>query len=1732
MDIQGPNIKGDVSHPKIKAPEVDVNLKGPEIEGTQVDMPSLDISLPKGKIEGSVDLEGPEVNGGKFKVPKIDVSLPKVKLPEGDLKIKGPDIKTGKITMPDIDLSLPKGKVKSGIEAEGHCAKGGKFHMPSIDINLPKMKTKGPEIDVDGPEIEGLDINLPSLDVSLPKIKSPELDINHEGPDLKEETVKIPRVDVEGGINVEGPDAKGGRFKMPKFDVSLPHVSVPKLEGPDIKGKIEMPTVDISLPKAKAGVEIDAETGKGSKFHLPSVDFSLPKIKAKGVDMDIQGPKIKGDVSRPNVKAPEVDIVLKGPEIGGPQVDLPCVDISLPKGKFDGDFDVEGPEVKGAKFKMPTIDVSLPKMSFPEGALNIKGPDIKKEKTVMPDIDLSFPKVKAKGEIEVEGHDGKEGKFHMSSIPLKAKGPEVDIEGPQTSTDIKGTDVKGRKFKMPKVAISLPKANLPECDVQVEGPQIKGGKIEVPADDMSFPEGNFEEYINIKGPSGMGKFEMPKVDVDKKGGKLQIPSLDINIPKLDLDLSLPSGSKDKRFKMEGGGLDASGDLEMSGIKGDIKPAKSEVKCEDLNTGGVEGSGVSLKFPSVKLPTVDISAPKMDLDFALTKPKGDDVELELLKAEGGRPSSGGSFDLPDVSLKVPSFSLPRTGGKSKNRDLEISGPKGDVSLNPPSVEGEIRAPSVEFDRDGKVKVKKTKMKMPSFGIFKKDADVSVSCPDVDVKMKNGATDIPKVDFNTEGPEGKAKHKVKFPKFKILSPKIQLPDGEFEVPAKGKMPSAELSLPEAKIPETVVLLPKSEVDVSDADIKGYEGNLKIPKMPTIDVSIPKVDLDVSLPKEKTAKIEGPDVELKGGEGKFKMPQITMPKVDITLPKGKSKDFHAPSVEMEGEGDKFKMPYVKMPTVEITIPKPKAVNMPSVDISLSKGSVESQNVETERTSGEKFKLPHWKMPDVDISLPKGHFEAPDLEIKGEGGKFKMPHVTVPSVDISLPKAKVEGPNVEGDGSEKVKIPYMKMPTVDISTPKGKTDDSDAEIKGNVGGKFKLPHVKMPNVDISLTKENSRRNKGMDVTVEGEGNLSTIPSVDLSLPKVKTEDRNTEIKVEGGTFKMPKVDISLPKGKGKDNKGPALEMGLIGPDVELQKGKISWPKDKSSEIDLPTGKAEGKLKVQQKGTLGLDTEAHKDTDLHVECEHKSLKLKVPTIDVKGPQGDLELDVRLHRGEGKKDKTKVESPDLDLNTAGTRGKVKEPKVKGKKFKIGLPKKKTGRNVTVDVKPTGESTLDTKVQHTGLSDDNKHINIPTAEVTLPSVGLKTETRGDIGDSSFRKEIKIPRIPDIEFDIGTSQDEEDDNTEMNKKVKIPKFGVPLPSLTSPERTANIYGPEVQYEGPKMPRVKKAVFVLVKPDEDEEPAVSASVPKAEMTSEIKTEDCKGKMPKIKMKPSFGKFKDKTAAVGEEGEEEETSNGEKFKMPKVSFSSGTSGSFDVTLKEDSSSLNGEKNASPHKSSRDDKGKFSGKIKLPKVEFTSPYSKMAAGAESAGTRGKIGKDSSPREVRGDKTSGEMVFMSDAPGTSTHVVSSHARTEMLDRESSESPVGFEFSSTKIQTWRETESRGKEAEEKDSSSWFKVPKITLKPHTSGFLQITPEGSPQAQRRGEVGGEADVSGSFCLHSSGLQLTTQQTSEERQVSSTEEGTVTTVTQTTQTTQRLVTSETRTGVTTTTTRQVTDF
>ncbi|KAM6958755.1 uncharacterized protein prx [Aplochiton taeniatus] len=2163
-----------------------------------------------GKLAGQAAITLPDVPDATVKTKgkghKFGIHFPKTKKTKSDpalatggrgsLELQPTDIK---IRPPSVEVSMLSGsKDLKAKEKEG----AGKFQTPGVEFSLPSG---------------GADVSLPKV-AGKAEIEAPE--INVKGGAAAGEAGgkgKTPKTDVDkGDAKLRMPKLKLTRVRLSRHSDEIDGEVKPKGEGPEKTG-LKMPHVDVAAPSIDVGFGLPGgEGGVKGEAKAPGA-----KVKHEGEAME----GVKVGFPKLHVTEPKIGGGVEAMEssVTGPKIKMPSMDVTLPKARGSGEISLLTYDAGGtAGIKMPAIDISVPDVDLEmdtghhRKADEIEGPSFKGPHITMPKFDISLPKL-GSADVELEGHE-MEGKVHL---------PTVDFSTPKVKSGEGDVDME---------AYVGGGGKLPEGEVKVEGPEMKGGKFEMPTFDVSLPKMKSKEgEVNIKGPEFKGQMEMD-APAKKSSGGLHMPTLDISVPKFDLDLSFDAdkeasgGGHLKMPSMPKFGGKVKGDIDTDvNIKGDIKAPKMKGGV-NMEVGKIEGSSGSIKLPTVKLPTVDISAPKVDLEFGLSKPKMDESEVELLKVEGGRPSSGASFELPDLSLKMPKFSLPKFGGKTKSGVFEIEGqgPKGDISLSTPQIEGEVRVPSVDLDGDGKVKmkVKKPKIKMPSFGISKKDTDVSISGPDVDVHLKKGTLDIPKPEMNIEGPEDKSKYKLKFPKFKKSSPKGKLPEGRmdlsmegggegkggFHIPdvtikmpkfsmhgsgsaegdfsrpggdlegkAKVRMPSVELKLPASKSPEMEMLLPKAEVDVSDADIQGYEGSLKIPKMPSIDVSSPKIDLDVSLPKVqheggggkykmpsitmpdidlslprgrtggvdgatigvegeggkfkmplinmpdvdfslpkgksgkvegseieikgdggkfkmpkidislpkgKSGKIEGPEIEMEGGGGKYKMPHVKMPNVDLSLPTGKSGKIDTPDVdvEIEGKGGKFKMPHVKMPNIDISIPKGKAghiegpeievegergrlkmpdMKMPNVDFSLPKfksGDINTPDMDIESESGKlirpdvdfsipkgksgkiegpdikmegeggRFKMPHIKMPNIDISLPKsksgkidkpdmdleieaeggkfkmphmkgpdvdlsltrgktGKIEGPEMDIRGEGGKCKMPHVTMPAIDISLPKGKygkIEGPDLEikeGGGKFKMpgmnmpnidfsspkvksgdvntpdmdieaegghfKMPHIKMPHVDISLPKGKTGEIEGpemQMKGE-GGRFKMPHFKMPNVDINLPKG---KTGGMDapdidVEIESEGEKFKMPHVkmpsfDVSLPKGKADIKGPEMEMrgEGGKFKMPKVDLSLPKGKHGDIGGPDFEtegeggkfklphVKLPNMDFSLSKGKsgtfeapdidikgeagkikmphatmpntdISLPKGKGGHIEtpgmtveaeggkfkmphikmpnvdltmpmlktgeykgsemeikgeggkfktpqvkmpnidisLPKGKAgnvhapdmdvsveggtfptvdvtmptvrtgeadvrlpsgEGEMNTPGMTSPGVDLDVNVGKPKHgfqVEDQHKGMKLKMPTMDI----GELELDTGLHRG--KKGRKKIELPDVDLSTSGSGGKVKGPKVKGTKFKIGMPKMKNyvepseearkpgkekdsegvgglfkikkpklgkGSRELPEAEISGSASPNISLPDLGISVGNKEVElhgpgitgdrggvkVPAPEVTLPTISVQgkqgSATGADTknGLSSSNIEFRPPRIPDIEFDIGAS-DDEDKEAGKGRKMKIPKFGVALPSISPPEGRMNVHGYDILYEGPKMPKVKKAVFVLVDPP-PEQPSASTKPPLGELAvGGVDTGDLQIKLPKIKMKPTFGKSGSKErvdyASAEREVEGEEKSKGGQIKMPKVSFSPGKSGSFDVSLKGEgsNSSLNGD-------SSKDDKAKFSGKIKMPKVELTSPYCKVSGGDEGAEMAAKLMEDTGLGGVVGadGKVTKEKSAKMSFPGYSKKteveggeeargdVVSSFARTEMLDRDSSESPSplvpGFAlgFSSGKAQAWGQEEAKSREqmTEERETNPWFRVPKFHLKPHSTGFLQITPEGSPQGRRRGEVGetGEEELSGTFRLQSpTEMGFTCRELSEQHHVTAAQEGGVTMVTETTK---RTVTMETRTAKSTTTTTQ----
>ncbi|GAA6106619.1 neuroblast differentiation-associated protein AHNAK [Tachysurus ichikawai] len=1739
LNVEVPDIKGrkfhmpdidfslpkvDLSLPRMKLPEGKINMEVPDIKvgktnipsidisvpKGKVDIPSIDISLPKGKPTGEIEIEEHSGTGGKFDLPKVDISLPNVSPSKVDLNVEGPDIKGRKFHMPDIDfsmpkvdLSLPRMKLPEGkTNVEGPDIKVGKFDMPSIDISLPKGKAKG-ETEIDGHSKTGGNFDLPKDDISLPNVKLPKVDFS--GPDIKgrkfhmpDIDFSLPKVDIspprmklpEGKINVEGQDINIGKADMPSIDISVP------------KRKVDIPSIDISLPKGKpkGEIKIEGHSGIGGKFDLPKVDISLPNVTPPKVDLNVQGPDIKGkkfhmpdidfslpkvDLSLPRMKLPEGKINVEGPDIKvgiteipsidisvpKGKVDMPSIDISLPKGKAKGETEIEGHSGIGGKFDLPKFDISLPNVTPPKVDLNVEGPDIKGRKFHMPDIDFSLPKV------------------DISTPRMKLpEGPKVDISTPRMKLpegkakreiEIEGHSGIGRKFDLPKVDISLPNVSPPKVDLNVEGPDIKGRKFNMPDIDISLPKGNVKVGVNVEGKTDKGgRFQMPKVDLslprmklpegkinmevpDIKVGKTNIPSIDISVPKgkvdiPSIDISLPKGKAKGEIDIEGhSGTGGKFDLPKVDISlPNVSPPKV-----DLNVEGPDIKGRKFHMPDIdfSLPKVDLSLPRMkipegkinmevpdikvgktnipSIDISVAKGKVDipsiDISLPKVKPKGeieieGHSETGGMFDLPKVDISLPNITPPK---------VDFSGPE---------IKGrKFHMPDIDFSLP-KVDISPPRMKLPEGKINVEGPEINigkVDMPSIDISVPKGKVGMPSIDISL--PKGKAKGKIET-------------EGHSETRGKFDLPKVDISL-------SNVTPPKFDLNVEGPDTKGRKFH-----MPDIDFSLPKVDLSLprmKLPEGKT-NVEGPDI---------KFGKVDIPSIDISVPKGK----------------------VDMPPIDISKPKGMAKGQISIDgQSVNGGKMELPKLDISVTTvmtpkvdisgvGPEIKDGQFHLPDVDLYLPKGNVIG-DLEGHSEkGAKFHMP-----KVDLSIPKLKspMFSPNIEGPGeisidqslpkgsaigrddfeSDIAMLGKLHMPELELSLPKMKSPHfeskhhapdindinlPDASVCGNTSGNLKLP-VKLPSVDISAPKVD----------------------IDFAIPKQKCSD---------------KEDIELLKGESsRPSSGASFEI----PDVTLKMPKISFPKfggkfktedkqveglrlstymDMDMNKNMPSVEMDEKMKEKR---LQLKSEEDVSVSLDIRAEGKE-HFKAPILDakakVKMPSVEISLPTPyIPEREALLPKSEIDVSEADIQAY--EGSLKIPKMPTIDISVPkvdldfvLPKAKQNAKFKLPDNPTTDISL-----LKGKEGEIQEMDKARWQKLKFSSNVNADTASSDGLSLPNTAIKVK-----ELDYRTVQDDISDkmNTKPGNMIKIPKFGVVLPSpevkvnVKSTKGSSLITNPEIQYEGPPIPKVTKAVFVLVNSQTDSY---------VNVTSKASAETKMCQVTKITEKQSFEKSHLKCKGTNfEEKEDEEEKSDEEVKTAA--------------------------------------------FRLHKLEFSSPYftnvgeeEKFEMGMESenkvsmevkSGTKAKSGKISYPgfkkKSVNGDEES-----------ENDCLVSSEARLKMLT-EGSESPVpNISLGAVSGKTSDKNEGgfiddvrNRNEAEQKEEATWFKIPKVTLSPHSTGILQITPERSPKKSRSSLQYSSEDISGGLYRSMPNTEFSSQEVSSQNTFTTKKEGTFTVETKT---------------------------
>ncbi|XP_033873618.3 neuroblast differentiation-associated protein AHNAK-like [Acipenser ruthenus] len=968
IDIDSKFPRGNIDDPNvnIKTPEVDLKvpdgkLKAPKFKKPTFTLPKMksnspNLKLKTPKAKGGLDLSAPKIEGD-LKGPNVDLKGPKLDLEAPDLDVNGPGgkFKMPTITMPEFgrsgpkikgpDLDLDANMKTPDLNISAPKLKGG-ISTPDIDVNMPKAELKGPKLDIKAPDVDvdgpGGKFKMPTLEMpdfglSGPKVKGPDLDANIKTPKLNisapqiegglsapDVNVNMPKAEFKGPkLDIKAPDVDvdgpGGQFKMPTLKMPDFGLSGPKVKGPDLDldANVNMPDVNMSAPKVAGdlkALKVDLPEGslKGPKINMPSLNLSGPQLSSPDANLNLETPKLKGDI---NLSGPKLQSDVKGPsvDVKGLNVDInkPDVKIGTPGGKMKSpkfkfpSFGFSGSKVKSpdvsvaANVETPNIDVSVPKVkggiSTPE--LDLKSPTAKAGLNI-PDADLDVPNPKLKGSKyklptfsfpKVHTGDADlnvKGDIDAPTLKAAIKGPNVDvnvpnigdIKGPKVDVDLPKADMKGKKLNTPELSLSGPDLNTPNLKGDLSAPKLqgdlKGPNIDMKGPDFGVesPEGKFK-FPKIKFPTfGRNKeldmdAKLKSPDVNLKTpqvGDLKAPHVNVNLPDADIKgpklnmSSLDSPDVDLNLKtptMKGHINDPNVDLK--GASFDVNAPRVDVKAPNI---GIDRYRGKWKLPELDGPKV--KTPEINLDSNLTAP---DVSMPPLKGEIQTPG----FDVkgPSLDASKPRFSGPQV-------DLDTPKLKGDINVSTPTMKGNLQGPNIN-------------VKSPSFGM--NDPDVSYGAP-------HGQVSFPKINA---------------PSFDGYTPEFVGPNIKPDVSAPNTDINAKLQKLKEHSLSRIATDTVGDVDfnIPEASITGP--NIKTPSLnysgPT--VSAPKADLSLQSPKMKSdAGISGPSIK---GQVPDLEVDISGPKVNATadgqITRGTFKVNKAvPKVEIDSQAiDKNSLP-----------------------------------------------------------------------------------------------------------------------------------------------------------------------------------------------------------------------------------------------------------------------------------------------------------------------------------------------------------------------------------------------------------------------------------------------------------------------------------------------------------------------------------------------------------------------------------------------------------------------------------------------------------------------------------------------------------------------------------------------------------------------------------------------------------------------------------------------------------
>nr|XP_055026083.1 neuroblast differentiation-associated protein AHNAK-like [Misgurnus anguillicaudatus] len=591
---------------------------------------------------------------------------------------------------------------------------------------------------------------------------------------------------------------------------------------------------------------------------------------------------------------------------------------------------------------------------------------------------------------------------------------------------------------------------------------------------------------------------------------------------------------------------------------------------------------------------------------------------------------------------------------------------------------------------------------------------------------------------------------------------------------------------------------------------------------------------------------------------------------------------------------------PDVKVKLPKREDIEIPGMEAN-------EQKIKTEVGTQDEAVKDYTDVTEKSIIKPlrKGH------EKKSKKAKVSMPSFEIAKPDIRIPDIRIELPkkatsSKSDDMKEKMHLDetkqmiesdqmqhceastatVTKVPTQDITQDLRASDNKDVKItepslaKAEITGKDTNKDwgkIKMPSIDLSLPKVKLTLTEGKSKHKDtGPTKPETDASVEFSkdqkssesaaLTKESVEDVDTKVEdvedVQDGTG-LIEID-------GKTEVEPKAEMKES--EVKIKKRKISFPKfgfsksdSKVSDAEKSHPTAEGSLKEGDADVTETDVE-NKTKEVEADIKDSTdspSRFRLPTI--KFPKFGVSFS-KTSDGQ-----TNIQMPDASTEETTALPDIKSPEIiiSVSKPELSLPEGKTEitditiPKVDVDSEQKKEikisSELSLSKPEVGLTDHEIDGEVITVELSKPDIkAVATDVSLPQGDFSIQEGKMEIKEPNVSFTVSEDEAEQKDLTVGSTQIKFK-----LPSINLPKF------------GGKTSKVVKDMPMI---DIDaEEPDVR--LPEAEISMELKDDAPLGE---IKEPRVTTEGHDEGHSVDMKAEDVKPKKQEgTFKLPKIGFS-----------------------------------------------------------------------------------------------------------------------------------------------------------------------------------------------------------------------------------------------------------